>query len=244
MRKKNILLVALTLLFVASGLVGAATLALQHEPNFYHRCQVPASAERKELSETFFRNAVQCWADVAKNRDGGKWHHAFSEAQVNSFFEEGFLRLGEAEELQKHGVTAPRVQFEDNKIRLAFRYTLGPVSTLVSYDLRMWLVQREPNTIAVQVLSRRLGALPISAQGLLSEIAEVARRHNFNIETTLYRHEGHPVVLVRYQADGPRAVSSLHCLKVSPASLTIAGGSRDSDAATCPDKKLAVGVVP
>jgi hypothetical protein len=243
MRKKNLYLVTVTILVVLSSVGGVLALLLQHEPTFYQRCHVPPSAERKELSDAFFRNAAQLWADVSKNRDGGRWRHAFTEAQINSFFEEGFLRLSEADEIHRHGVSGPRVQLEDNKIRLAFRYNLGPFSTLVSYDLRVWLVPREPNTIAVQILARRLGALPISAQGLLSEVADVARRHNLNFETTLYRHEGHPVVLVRYQADGPRPVSSLHCLKLSSASLTIGGGSMDgepSSATTCPDGKCAL----
>ena len=125
---------------------------------------------------------------------------------------------------------------DDNRLRLAFRYGSGFWSTIVSYDLRLWLVPREPNTIAVQILSRRLGALPLSPAALVGELTELARRNNFNVETTVYRHEGCPVVLLRHQFDGQRPNTSLHCLHVHPASLTIAGGSSDPEPPAPPEK--------
>jgi hypothetical protein len=237
MRKKNFYLLLLTLALVGASTAVALGAVLRHEPTFYERAQVPAGAERKKLSDSFFNGVAQLLADVTKNRDGGKWRHSFTEAQINSFFEEDFVRWGEADNFRKHGVSAPRILLEDDKLRLAFRYGTGFWSTVVSYDLRLWIVPREPNTIAVQILSRRLGALPLSSQALLSEMAEVARRHNINMETTLYRHEGYPVALVRFQSDGSRAPTSLHCLKINAASLIVAGGSSDGDAPACPDKK-------
>ncbi len=227
MCKKNVCLVAALVICTGVGLAAALVLVLRHEPHFYRGCAVPAGPSRKDLSTHFVKNAAQLFND-AKSRDG-KWRHSFTEAQINSFFEEDFVRLGEADNLQKYGVESPRILFEENKVRLAFRYNFGLLSTVVSYDLRLWLVPREPNTIAVQILNRRLGALPLSSQALLSELVEVARRHGINVETTLYRHEGHPVAILRFQGDGPRPTTSLHCLKVSPASLTIAGGSVEAE---------------
>jgi hypothetical protein len=227
MRTKNLFLLTLTLVGFLSAAALAAAVALRHEPHFYRERLLPASAERKKLSEALLNELAQLWADV-KHRDG-KWRHSFTEAQLNSFFDEDFVRLGEADNLRKHGVTDPRIQLEDDKLRLAFRYGKGFWSTIVSYDLRIWLVPREPNTLAIQVLNRRLGAMPISSGALLGGLTDLAKRNNFNIEATVYRHEGCPVVLLRYQYEGSRPNTALQSIKVNPAHLSITGGSAEPD---------------
>src|SRR5581483_12177467 len=129
MRKMNVLLLVSTLILGGGAFAGGLVVALRHEPNFYRHCAAPAGLERKKLSELFFKEAAQLWADV-NARDGGKWRHAFSEAQINSFFEEDFVRLGEADNLHRHGVSGPRVMLDDNRLRLAFRYGSGVWSTI------------------------------------------------------------------------------------------------------------------
>jgi len=217
-RRKLGWMCGITILALAGGLTALAA-ALKHEPNFYCQGQVPPSEARKELAYTFCRNFGQMLAD----RDAKKetWRCDTTEAQLNCFFDEIFVQRGEAEELSKLGISSPSVTLEEDHIRLAFRYGSGWLSTVMSYDLRIWLVPKEANVIAVEIQSARAGALPISKQSILHELSELARKQNFKV--TLYRHEGNSVALVDLQGDQQQPKSILTTLKVSTSKLTIRG---------------------
>ncbi len=203
-----------TMLLLASVAV-AAGVVLRHEPHFYRIRAIAPSPERKQLSTKFFVDLAQMWDNVKAGDP--HWHCAFSDAEINSFFQEG----GEVESLRQLGISDPRVAFEDDCIRLAFRYGTGFWSTIVSYDLRVWAVAKEPNVIAVEICGRRLGALPVSAQTLLNDLVQLAASRN--IEITRYRYKGNPVVLVRFQADQSNPTAQLKCLHVTPGELQIGG---------------------
>lgn len=216
--KKASLYCLYTVLLLA-GVTLAAGVVLRHEPYFYRLHAIAPSAERKQLSSKF----VVEFAQLLINVKGGEphWHFAFSDAEINSFFQEDFVANGEVENLRKLGISEPRIAFEDDCIRLAFRYGSGFWSTIVSYDLRIWAVPKEPNVVAVEIRGRRLGALPLSSQTLLDELAQLATSHN--IEVTRYRYKGNPVAVVRFQTDLANPTAQLKCLRVIPGALSIGG---------------------
>src|SRR5260370_28609257 len=163
---------------------------------------------------------MQMLADV-KGGDQKPWEVTFTENGINSFFQEDLVSLGEAENLRKIGVSEPRVAIGQDRIRFAFRDGSGFSSTVVSYDVRVWAVPKEPTVLPVEFLARRAGPMPISVQSLLAEVTELAARQN--IEVTAYRHEGHPVALFRFQADQARPTATLTCVHAEPANPTIPG---------------------
>src|SRR5262249_12529331 len=115
---------------------------------------------------------------------------------------------------------------EQNRIRLGFRYGKGPLTTVVSLQIRIWLVAREVNTVALEFESLHAGALPVSAQSLLHRIADFA--HQKDIDPTWYRRNGHPVLVLRFQADRSRPTFLLQRLEASTGALRISGCSLDS----------------
>jgi hypothetical protein len=209
-------LCGITVLGLAGGLTALGAV-LKHEPNFYCQNQVPPSSARTELAYAFARNFSQ----MMLNRKQECWGCDASEAQLNCFFDEIFVQRGEAEDLSKLGISSPSVTLEDDHIRLAFRYGSGWFSTVISYDLRIWLVPKEANVIAVEIQSARAGALPISKQSILHQLSEIARKQNFKV--TLYRHEGNSVALIDLQGDQQQPKSILTTLKVTTNKLTIRG---------------------
>ena len=212
----------LALLLGGTGTILA--LLLKHEPSFYERATIPESEDRRRQSDAFFAKFSQMLINVGVDRDGD-WHFQFSESELNSFFDEGFVRLGEAENFQRIGISQPRIALEDDQLRLAFRYGTGWFSTIVSLELRIW-APKEPNLLAVEVRSRRAGGLPISSLALLKELSELAKRHNIDI--TPYRYNGNPVALVRFNSsERARPSMMLSDLKVTPGSLTISGQTMD-----------------
>lgn len=211
--------------FLMTVVVGVTSAILMlHEPDFYRRCAEPSGTHRSDLSNEFFVKHFTPF--VANFVDGrGSWSATFTQQHINSFFEEDFVRFGDAEHFAKMGISEPRVEFKDGLIRIGFRYGLGKWSTVMSYDLKVWLVRQEVNVVAVEIQRRRAGAMPIPSQYIFQELKELGRKHN--IDVAWYRHEGNPVAIVKFQYDRPRPSAQLRDVNVENGQLTIQGLSFD-----------------
>jgi hypothetical protein len=206
-----------------AGVGTAVALLLQHQPDFYVRAAVTPGKERKQRSGQFIQEFFQFCQDVHNYQE---WNARFEEDCINSYFEEQFVPSGLAERLLPEGISAPRIAFEPDKIRLAFRYGVGPVTTVMSIDLRMWLAPKEPNVVALELQGLHAGSLPVSAQSLLERVSETARQNN--IEVTWYRFHGNPVALLRFQADQDHPTLRLERLVLHKGAVEIRGSSMDS----------------
>jgi hypothetical protein len=206
------------------GIVAGLILMVKHEPTFYRRAEVPAGKERNDLARVFvgrFADLVGNWVDVMK----GGWEVTFTEKQINSYFEEDFIRNGDGELFRRQGITNPRIILEKDVLRLAFRYGKPPWSTIISYDFKMWLAPKEANVVCLEIVGRHAGALPMSSQSLLNEISNAADRHG--IQVTWYRHQGNPVALIRFPTDQSRPSAQLRRLDIMQGLITIGGFSQD-----------------
>jgi hypothetical protein len=195
-KRKWFSLCCVAALLVGAGLMALA-IALKHQPNFYLQSQVEPGEARKFLANELLGKYTQMIAN--KNARQDAWSCTASEAQLNSFFAEHFPKLGDGESLRKLGISAPVVTMENDSMRLGFYYGSGWFSTIVSYEIKVWLVPKEANTIAVEIISARAGALPISSQSILQQLSEFGR--NQNMKVNLFRYEGHPVAVIGLQAD-------------------------------------------
>jgi hypothetical protein len=128
-------------------------------------------------------------------------------------------------EFLPEGISQPRIVLEPDKLRLAFRYGNGLWSTIVSIDLRLWLVKGEPNVVALQLVGFHAGALPISAQSLLESINEKCQGHGIGVDW--YRDEGYPVALIRFQAEQPHPTLVLELIKLEKEAIHIQGHTKD-----------------
>jgi hypothetical protein len=245
MRKKNACLLCLYSGLLLAALLFAVGIALKHEPHFYAAGDIEDGAERKRLSIKFFADFLQMVADVKAN-DPNRWEASFSDGELNSFLQEDFVNYREADSLRKIGASDLRAAIDNDRIRLAFRYGSGFWSTVLSYDLRLWTVPKEPNVLVVEVLARRAGAVPLSSQSLVDALIELVNRHNAEavpdnksepkrdalfgdanaprtIEVTAYRYEGRPVALIRFQADQAHPSLHLPTLSAEPGRLRVTG---------------------
>lgn len=220
MRKKRLVILALTVL-VLGGVVGGVLAALKHEPGFYRRGAVEAGPDRQKHADEFMKQFAKLINRVLDGR--GKWGFSFTEEQLNSYFEEDFIRLGDADALARSNIHAPRVRFDDDSMRVAFRYGSGFWSTVLTYEVRIWLVPKELNTLAVEILQRKAGGVPIAAQSLLNDFKELAR--NKNIDMSWYRHEGNPVALLRFSNSRSRPSAQFTRFEVDHGRLVIEGQS-------------------
>lgn len=219
MSRKSLLLTLTILLALIAGGVLTAFLLVRHEPSFYRRAEIPAGELRKKWSNEFkgvFANEL-----VAGIVNEVSWEPKFSQTQVNAYFAEGFLSSGTAQ-FMPDGFSDPRVVFDNDRVRIGFRYGEGTWSTIVSADLRVWLAANESNVLIIEVEGLYAGRLPFSSQTILEKFSEAARRQE--MEVAWYRLHGHPVALLRFQPGKKDPTVQLRVFKLLDGALRVAGG--------------------
>jgi hypothetical protein len=223
MSRKSVLVGFLILLLLAGGVAATLFLLVRHEPESYQRMAVPPGAERQKHSKEFESN---CTSLINKVLSEKFWEVKFSEAQINSYFDEDFIRSGLKERLLPEGISQPRIAIDQDRLCLAFRYGKEAwYSSVVTIDLRVWVAKKTPetNVVGLELQGLHAGSLPISAQSLLESVSDVARRQD--IEVTWYRWNGNPVALLRFQATQQRPTVRLERLTLQKGLLTIGGHS-------------------
>src|SRR5262245_64259069 len=219
-RRRLIISVGLVVAFVALFLVGLGVM-VKRVPGFYEQADIPPGDRRTDLS----RQAYAQWFQGARNletREAG-WEMAFTADQMNAYFQEDYNLHGGDDNLPE-GFSAPRVKIEDGKMRVGVRYGSGPTSTVLSLEVKMWLIENEINVLALEIVSLQAGSLPLSTGTLLDYISQAARRENIDI--TWYRHDGHPVAIMRFQSDLTRPTFQFEQLEMKGDKLT--NGSRST----------------
>ena len=214
---RRTLVVAMVSPLLLLGVGGILMLMLRYEPGHYRQALVEAD-RRPALAREFTTRFFDFWnASQSNDRD---WNGKFTDEQINSFFQ-----AGQADKLFPEGISDPRVVFEPERMRLAFRYRSGLINTIISISMKMWLPGSESNVLALQLERIDAGLVPFSAQWLLERISEAAR--NNGIEVNWYRHEGYPIALIRFQADQARPTLQLEAVQFEQGSITIHGRSRE-----------------
>jgi hypothetical protein len=183
---------------------------------------MPPGEDRVKSSGEFVTGFADLVTGVVNKR---QWAAEFTQEQINSYLEEDFFKQSDKERPLPEGFNEPRVVLEEDRIRLAFRYGSGLWSTVISIDLRAWLVATEPNLVVLEFQGLHAGALPISSQWLLERVAEAARQRD--IDPTWYRLNGHPVIVLRFQAERSEPTFQFQRLQLQEGKITIAGRSLD-----------------
>jgi hypothetical protein len=196
---------------------------LKHQPTFYRSATMPEGEDRRGLSREFESR----WTSLGNSiyNQYPDWWEVFTADQINAFLQEGFIQSWGGDNNLPDGFHDMRVQIEEGKLRLGCRYGAGFWSSVLSIDVKMWLVAREVNLIGVEILSLRAGALPISRQFVLDYITEAARRSN--IEVTWFHREGNPVAILKLQADQTRPTIQLQRFELQQGKIVVVGRSTD-----------------
>lgn len=209
------LLIATALLLAGVGtLVGFMA---KHEPAFYRRAAMAAGPERQRLGHEFLTRVTEFFNLIANSEP---WLLTVSQDQLNAYLQDedctqaGLFTYPE-------GVSQPRVEFINDHLRIGFRYGTGTVSTIVSVDLKTWLVAKEPNMIALELCGLNVGGLPLGAHALMEYVSEAARE--WNADVTWYRSGHHPIALIRLQANQSRPTLQLKRFEVTPGQVLLHG---------------------
>jgi hypothetical protein len=229
MSRRSFLLAVAFLFLLLGSTAGVILGMLRYEQAWYAEAAVPPGPKRAQLSEDVKREIFNL---KARLEDSSKpWGARLTAEQINSFFEEDFIRSGLMRSLLPENVSQPRIAIEPDRVHFAFRYGSGTWSTLISIDLCVYLIQGEATTLAIELEGFHAGALPISAQSLLEHISESEVWQQNGIEVVWYRHpdNGHPVAVLRFQAYQHTPIQ-LDALQLEKGAIAIQG--RSSDLAT------------
>jgi hypothetical protein len=231
MRRRAILGVLAILLLAAVTAGGSLALLARHIPAFYDRAALPAGDERDACAKAFYRRFNELFNKVGGDQP---WEQQLSQDEFNGYFQahRDKNQLPALVEIPDD-VKDIRVALEDDLIRVGFRYGEGDWTCIVSVEFRAWLVANKPNSIALELCDFRAGALPIGTRSLIDYITEAARRQY--IDVTWYRRSGHPVALMRLQANQARPTFQLRRLEVTPGNLVVASSpTREGGGAVSP----------
>jgi hypothetical protein len=221
MRRRRTVLISLALLVgTICAALGSVGYAVKSEPDFYSRNPCPADWDTREKAAKLVTRVQDLKNDI---RSKMEWGDTFTADDLNCFFVESMGRKGALSSMLPERFHSPRVAIEGDRLKLGFRYGEGFWSTVISLELRVWLVANETNLVAVEVCDLRAGGLPFGSQSILDWIAESAR--DSNVEVTWYRHKSNPVGLFRFYADQPQPSSQILTLEVKDGTFTVAGRS-------------------
>ena len=219
MRRKSLLLTLACLFVLLAALSATAFILLKHQPTFYRNSVIAEGKARIAQSAEF---ESRFWSLTNSIQDPD-WWEVFTTEQVNSYLQEDFIRLHGGDNNLPEGFHDLRVQLEENKIRLGCRYGTGFWSSTLSIDVKMWLVAHEVNTVALEIVSLRFGAFPVSRQIILDRITEAA--HRWNIGVAWYHRNGNPVAILKLQANVDRPTFQLQRFELQPGKMIIVGRS-------------------
>lgn len=225
MSRRSLLLAIAIFCCLTCGVGAALWMLVRYEPRLYLQAAVPPGEIRQKLADECSNELSHLYSSVTNPQEEEGWAHRFTDEQINSYLAEHFVRSHADKDFLPEGISQPRIVIEADKIRIAFRYGKGLWSSIVSIDLRVWLVKGEPNVVALKLVGFHAGALPISAQSLLENITQTCQKNGIGVDW--YRDDGAPVALLRFQAEQPHPTLELETIKLEAGAIHIEGRTKD-----------------
>jgi hypothetical protein len=214
-RKYSVVLagVLLGILVVA----GCAYSVLRHEPEFYRAALHDglSAEERREYARKFEQTTGRLIGEAGNDE---RWSQEFSEVAVNSWLADELP--GKYAELLPENVSAPRIKFEKDGLRIAFRTSRGPWSGIVSGRLNVWVPS--PNELAVQVQSLSAGLVPIPVDEFSGKLVEALGISGWRTEWK-QSTGGDVLVVALDEAESARAQPRLEAVELQSGRLRISG---------------------
>ena len=213
--KRTLAMVAGMILLIGAVVTGF----VRKEPAWYRDVHRADSLQRHAASEECEKRFYALMNSVA-NRDA-TFTEEFPCEELNSYLQDGFQTSVGGDSNLPDKFHDPRLDCRDGKLRLGVRYGCGFWGTIVSLELRPWLVADEVNLIAVELTGMHAGGIPLSPGLLLESIAEAASRSNASV--TWHRVRGNPVALIRLQKDQARPSIQLQQLEIKDGKIVLTG---------------------
>lgn len=203
-----------------SGLtVGLLTVvvAAQQPPKFYRLAIAPTDpAAAEALARRMVSKAAALHS--ASGRPG-PWEGVIRESEVNAWLAVDLPR-NHARVLPP-GVESPRIAFQSQRVAVAARTAVGPVSAVAWAEMEVWL--QGVNQVGLKPVAAGLGRLPVPRDAMLRHLA--GRLAAAGLVTDLRRTQGGLLLVVSPPAsyDASAGNCRLESLAVDAGELLVAG---------------------
>jgi len=159
------------------------------------------------------------YSQITNDRD---WTCQFTDQQLNAFFEDELRESGMKSAFPEE-MSGMRFSFEQDRVRMAFRYGNGLLSTLIQINLKMWKANQEPNVMVLELEGLYAGALPFAGRSVLERLSEVGRQNGIGVSWFRHPKNGHAVAVLRFQDNLPRPTLEIDAIHVSQGILALSG---------------------
>jgi hypothetical protein len=180
---------------VCVGVMGLAVGVLywssQYVPPFYTSAVALDAEVAQRSSDAMLRQTTALVSDI---RRGRPWQMLFTAEQINGWLAYDVPR--NHPDLFPPEVHDPRVQIEDDLLKIAFRWTGASWSAIVSCQVEVYL--HETNVIAVRIHQVRAGKLPLPLGGLVESFVAAGREAGLLIDQRQVDND--PLLLVTLPA--------------------------------------------
>lgn len=212
-------MVLLSLLLVCSLVGWGLWHAAGHVEPFYQAAIEVDTATLAQASEELEVQATNLYSTAQRP---GEWSALFTDQQINGWLatklEDDFADILPDE------VKDIRVAVESNKILLGFRVKHKKLDAVISLTAKLFLTS--PDTIALQLESASLGAIPVPLDRIVQELASNHVTSKLPIQWT--EQDSKPVAMFSIGPfqDGTRHIE-LHTIKLLEGEIYFAGQTID-----------------
>ena len=233
-RSKRLLFATVGTAALLSGGAGWIIWLLGQAPAFYHQLDTVAARELRSRSKKFLRTSSRLWNQI-QNQDS--WASIIRQDQLNAWLAGDFsTKHGD---VLPNGALRPQLEFNRDRVSLAFRLERWPVPMVISLVGRAWVPRS--NMLLFEIDQVRAGKIPLPADCVVGPLSRTARSAGMNIE---WKRRKANLVAVFYLAglETSRRGIELERLQLQPGLLLVSGrskapepsdhGSRDGPLAT------------
>ena len=221
---RKLLLIALLLGLGVLGILGFMTWAAFSVPEFYEQSlTLNVTPElRKEEAKKLIETTKHLVQEV---KTTPQWSERMTQLQINSWIVE-FLEQEESKHLPK-GVSQPRVQLLENRVRIGFRCQHKDLNGIISLDLQPVLLNSQE--IAWQIRRAKLGLLPLPLEKVIQQVSEHVKKKHVNLRWEL---DGESPTVILSWKDRADASKDFHLdtIELTEETLRLTGSRHDQKA--------------
>lgn len=221
MIRKRLALAAVSLLLMLGIGWGGVYWAMFQVPDFYASALAevpPDPVIRKRAARRFVQHTLDL-VDSLQNSE--RWSETFEQDQINSWLVEE-LHNPKYAGLVPRSVSEPRVLLRQEQILIGFRVSQRRWDGVVSLRLRPWVP--EPNQLALEVQSVKVGLIPYPLDDLLEDISVQLAAEGIRSEWR--QMDGNDVLVVHLDRGDRERLPVLEAIEVGDGEIRVSGRGR------------------
>lgn len=217
----RLMLILATVALLLAGAGSFFTYQVQQVPEFYEQAIAAQPQQQIAAGQQFEQEALEVQNQI---RRAGEWRAEIAADEIN-----GWLATVLPEKfpgMLPPEVSDPRVAIEQDRLRVAAKYRMSGIDTVVSLELSAFLTA-EPNVMAVRVQRVAAGNIPVPLGKYLEQITESASRRGIYIRWQEVEGDPLAIVTLPLAEPGDKREIILRSLELQPGTAIVTGTAEE-----------------